>query len=54
MHACLGTSIARLGVKIAFEELHQVVPVYRRVAEHLAWMPSSTFRSPLRLELTVH
>ena len=54
VHACLGTSIARLGVKIAFEELHQVVPVYRRVAEHLAWMPSSTFRSPLRLELTVH
>ncbi len=54
VHACLGTSIARLGVKIAFEELHQVVPVYRRVAEQLAWMPSSTFRSPLRLDLTVH
>ena len=51
VHACLGTSIARLAVKIAFEELHQVVPDYKRVREHLAWMPSSTFRSPLRLEL---
>ena len=51
VHACLGTSIARLAVKIAFEELHKVVPDYRRVHEHLAWMPSSTFRSPIRLEL---
>lgn len=51
VHACLGTSIARLAVKIAFEELHRVVPAYRRVQEPLAWMPSSTFRSPLRLEL---
>ncbi len=52
VHACLGTSIARLAVKIAFEELHRVVPDYKRVHEHLAWMPSSTFRSPVRLELT--
>ena len=51
VHACLGTSIARLAAKIAFEELHRVVPDYRRVHEHLAWMPSSTFRSPIRLEL---
>jgi hypothetical protein len=51
VHACLGTAIARLSVKIAFEEFHQVVPDYRRVQEHLAWMPSSTFRSPLVLEL---
>ena len=54
VHACLGTAIARLSAKIAFEEFHKVVPVYRRVAEHLAWMPSSTFRSPLRLDLAVH
>ena len=53
VHACLGTSIARLGVKIAFDEFHKVVPEYRRVREHLAWMPSSTFRSPTRLELAV-
>jgi len=53
VHACLGTAIARLAVKIAFEEFHLVVPVYRRVAEQLPWMPSSTFRSPLVLELAV-
>jgi cytochrome P450 len=29
VHACLGTAIARLAVKIAFEEFHQVVPDYR-------------------------
>jgi hypothetical protein len=51
VHACLGTAIARLSVKIAFDEFHRVVPDYRRVQEHLAWMPSSTFRSPVRLEL---
>jgi cytochrome P450 len=46
VHACLGTAIARLSVKIAFDEFHKVVPDYRRVADQLAWMPSSTFRSP--------
>ena len=51
VHACLGTAIARLAVNIAFDEFHKVVPAYRRVQEHLAWMPSSTFRSPIRLEL---
>lgn len=51
VHACLGTAIARLAVKIAFEEFHQVVPEYQRVAGQLAWMPSSTFRSPLVLQL---
>jgi hypothetical protein len=51
VHACLGTAIARLAVKIAFEEFHKVVPSYRRVADQLPWMPSSTFRSPLVLEL---
>ncbi|MBK8070785.1 MAG: cytochrome P450 [Ramlibacter sp.] len=53
VHACLGTAIARLAVKIAFEEFHKVVPEYRRMADQLAWMPSSTFRSPLVLDLTV-
>jgi cytochrome P450 len=51
VHACLGTAIARLSVKVAFDELHKVIPEYRRVHEQLTWMPSSTFRSPLRLEL---
>jgi cytochrome P450 len=54
VHACLGTAIARLSVKLAFEEFHQVFPEYHRVQEHLAWMPSSTFRSPLRLHLALH
>ena len=54
VHACLGTAIARLAVKIAFDEFHRVVPDYHRVQQHLAWMPSSTFRSPLQLELAVH
>jgi len=53
VHACLGTSISRLAVKIAFEEFHARFPEYTRVQEHLAWMPSSTFRSPLRLDLAV-
>lgn len=53
VHACLGTEIARLAVKIAFEELHQVAPDYRRVEATLPWMPSSTFRSPLRLVLAL-
>lgn len=51
VHACLGTAIARLSVRVAFDELHKVIPEYRRVHEQLTWMPSSTFRSPLRLEL---
>jgi cytochrome P450 len=53
VHACLGTAIARLSVKLAFDEFHKVFPSYCRVHEHLAWMPSSTFRSPLRLDLAV-
>ena len=51
VHACLGTAIARLSVKIAFDEFHKAIPEYQRVQEHLSWMPSSTFRSPLRLDL---
>jgi cytochrome P450 len=53
VHACLGTAIARLAVKIAFDEFHQAVPEYRRAQDQLAWMPSSTFRSPTRLELAL-
>lgn len=53
VHACLGTAIARLSVKIAFDEFHKVVPEYQRVQEQLPWMPSSTFRSPMVLQLAV-
>ncbi len=51
VHACLGTAIARLSVKIAFDEFHKAIPEYQRVHQQLSWMPSSTFRSPLRLDL---
>ena len=51
VHACLGSAIARMAVKIAMEEFHKVVPAYTRVQEQLPWMPSSTFRSPMVLEL---
>jgi cytochrome P450 len=54
VHACLGASIARLATRIAFEEFHKVVPNYACAAKELAWMPSSTFRSPLALKLSVH
>lgn len=53
VHACLGTAVARMSVKIAMEEFHKVVPDYTRVQEQLPWMPSSTFRSPLKLDLAV-
>ena len=53
VHACLGNAIARIAVRLAFDEFHKVIPEYSRVHEQLEWMPSSTFRSPLRLELAV-
>jgi len=53
VHACLGNAIARMALKIAFEEFFKVIPEFHRVQEQLPWMPSSTFRSPLRLELAV-
>ena len=51
VHACLGTMIARLAVKTAMEEFHKIVPDYRRAADQLPWIPSSTFRSPMQLDL---
>ena len=51
VHACLGNAIARMALKIAFEEFFKVIPEFKRAHETLDWMPSSTFRSPLRLDL---
>jgi len=51
VHACIGAPIARLATKLAFEELHAVVSDYRRADEILPWVPSSNFRSPLKLRL---
>ena len=53
VHACLGTAIARLACKVAFEELLARHPDFERVEEMLPWVPSSNFRSPMRLELSV-
>lgn len=52
-HACLGTAFARLATKVAFEEFLKRVPEFRRVDETLPWMPSTTFRSPMKLVLEV-
>jgi cytochrome P450 len=49
VHNCLGSVIARMASQIAMDEFHKVVPAYRLSGEALRWMPSSTFRSPLRL-----
>jgi cytochrome P450 len=45
VHACLGTAIARLAIRMAFEEFHKVVPVYRRMADQLAWMPPASLET---------
>lgn len=52
VHACLGAAIARLAIQISFEEFLERVPEFAREADPLDWMPSTTFRSPMRLELT--
>ena len=54
VHACLGATVGRMATRIAFEEFHKAFPNYVRVADQLAWMPSSTFRSPLALELALN
>ena len=51
VHACLGASIARLSLAIVFEEFLACFPQFRRAPQTLDWVPSSTFRSPLRLVL---
>lgn len=51
VHICLGTQIARLATRVFFETMHARMPGYERAETELTWMPSTTFRSPLRLEL---
>jgi cytochrome P450 len=53
VHSCLGSMIGRLGVKLVFEEFLGRYPDFERTAATLDWMPSTTFRSPLRLPLRV-
>jgi cytochrome P450 len=54
VHACLGSMVARMAVRITFEEFLSAFPNFSRVHQDLPWMPSTTFRSPMRLDLAVH
>jgi len=51
VHACLGAAIARLAVKASLEEFLRRVPEFERVEEQMPWIPSTNFRSPMRLLL---
>ena len=53
VHACLGASIARLSLAIVFGEFLRRFPEFSRSADALDWVPSSTFRSPIRLPLRI-
>jgi hypothetical protein len=53
VHACLGTMVARLAVKVLFEEFLKEFPNFTRVEKNLPWMPSSTFRSPMKLQFAI-
>ena len=53
VHACLGASIARLSLATVFEEFLARFPDFSRTEQTLEWVPSSTFRSPMRLELGI-
>jgi cytochrome P450 len=53
VHACLGAMVARMAVRIIFEEFLQAHPRFERVQQQLPWMPSTTFRSPMKLELAI-
>jgi cytochrome P450 len=54
VHACLGAMVARMAVKIIFETFLKEFPQFTRVDSDLPWMPSTTFRSPMRLDLAIH
>ena len=49
--ACLGAAIARLAVKSAMEEFLQRVPDFEQAEAEMPWIPSTDFRSPVRLLL---
>jgi cytochrome P450 len=54
VHACLGAMVARMAVRIIFEEFLQAFPDFSRVQQQLPWMPSTTFRSPMRLDFAIN
>ena len=53
VHSCLGSMIARLAIRIVFEEFLHRYPEFARAEPELRWMPSTTFRSPLSLPLAI-
>jgi len=54
VHACLGAMVARMATRIIFEEFLAAFPGFSRLQDQLWWMPSTTFRSPMRLDLVIH
>ncbi len=54
VHACLGAMTARIAIGIVFEEFLARFPAFTRVDSTLQWMPSTTFRSPLKLRFAIH
>jgi cytochrome P450 len=54
VHACLGSMVARLAMRIIYEEFLRAYPDFERTESELSWMPSTTFRSPTRLLIAIH
>jgi cytochrome P450 len=52
-HACLGSMVARMAVRIIFEEFLARFPEFSRTEARLNWMPSTTFRSPMQLPISI-
>jgi len=50
-HVCIGAPFARMLVRTAMSAFHERIPEYHRVADQLDWIPSTTFRSPVALDL---
>lgn len=51
VHACLGAAIARLAVRVSFEEFLERIPDFALADTDLPWTPSTNFRSPMRLKI---
>ena len=51
VHACLGAAIARLAIRVSFEEFLKRIPDFTLADEEILWTPSTNFRSPMRLTL---
>ena len=51
VHACIGSALARMTVRLAFKVFLERVPEFRRVEANPPWVPSGNFRSPIRLQL---